>query len=205
VTNNTPSFVLASRSPRRKTLLSELGINFEVYPSNIEEVHDNTLEPEKLVVELSRQKASDVSNQFHDKIIIGADTLVVLDGKILGKPKDEDHAVDMLWQLSGRTHTVFTGVTLIRSSLDAEISFTERTDVTFFDLSEEQIDYYVSSNPPLDKAGGYGIQDWEARFVETFSGCHDNVMGFPIKKFKEVISTPAFRRTFGVENWFGKE
>lgn len=91
----------------------------------------------------------------------------------------------MLWQLSGRTHTVFTGVTLIRSSLDAEISFTERTDVTFFDLSEEQIDYYVSSNPPLDKAGGYGIQDWEARFVETFSGCHDNVMGFPIKSSKK--------------------
>lgn len=205
MTIDTPPFVLASRSPRRKVLLENLGINFNIYPSNIEEVLNDTLTPNKLVVKLSHQKASEVAIQFPEKIVIGADTIVVLDGEILGKPIDEKHAVDMLRKLSGQTHSVFTGVSLIQLSQEAEISFCETTEVTFFKLSEKQIDSYVRSNPPLDKAGGYGIQDWEARFVKSFSGCHDNVVGFPTKKFKEVLTEPRFKESFDVDNWFGKE
>ncbi|HIC51492.1 MAG TPA: hypothetical protein EYO96_02435, partial [Candidatus Marinimicrobia bacterium] len=107
MTIDTPSFVLASRSPRRKALLENLGINFNIYPSNIEEVLNDTLTPNKLVVKLSHQKASEVAIQFPEKIVIGADTIVVLDGEILGKPIDEKHAVDMLRKLSGQTHSVF--------------------------------------------------------------------------------------------------
>ena len=198
-------FILASKSPRRKTILKNLGINFKIYPSNIKEFLDGRLEPDKLVVQLSRQKARDVAIQFPDKIVIGADTLVVLDGKILGKPTDKNNAAEMLMELSDQTHTVITGVTLIQLSQEAEMSFFERTEVTFFKLSKEQIDSYVESNPPLDKAGGYGIQDWEAHFVKSFSGCHDNVVGFPTNKFKEVLSEPRFKETFDVDNWFGKE
>ena len=118
MTIDTPSFVLASRSPRRKALLENLGINFNIYPSNIEEVLNDTLTPNKLVVKLSHQKASEVAIQFPEKIVIGADTIVVLDGEILGKPVDEKHAVDMLRKLSGQTHSVFTGVSLIQLSQD---------------------------------------------------------------------------------------
>ena len=116
-------FILASKSPRRKTILENLGINFKIYPSNIKEFLDGRLEPDKLVVQLSRQKARDVAIQFPEKIVIGADTLVVLDGKILGKPTDKNNAAEMLMELSDQTHTVITGVTLIQLSQEAEMSF----------------------------------------------------------------------------------
>ena len=148
--------------------MENLGINFNIYPSNIKEFHDGRLEPDKLVVQLSCQKARDVAIQFPEKIVIGADTLVVLDGKILGKPTDKNHAAEMLMELSGQTHTVITGVTLIQLSKEAEMSFFERTEVTFFELSKEQIDSYIESNSPLDKAGGYGIQDLGSAFREMF-------------------------------------
>ncbi|MFQ6607710.1 MAG: Maf family protein [Fidelibacterota bacterium] len=198
MTDKTPPFILASQSPRRKELLKKLEIKFEVYPSNIEETLDNYQKPEIIAEDLSRQKANDVAIHFPDKIVIGADTIVVIDHEILGKPTDHAHAVKMLRRLSGRTHEVYTGVTLVRLSRNAEFSFSERTEVTFHTLSTEEINAYVKSNPPLDKAGGYGIQDWEAKFVDTFSGCRDNVIGFPLQKFNDYITSSVFSDTFGL-------
>ena len=189
--------ILASASPRRKQLLELAGFEFEIWPSDKEEVITKKI-PEEICVELSKQKAIDVAssirtyNDLHkdlttetDILVIGADTIVVKDGSILGKPKDEDDAFSMLKLLSGNTHSVFTGVTFVFSGIDGrvgEYSFYEETKVSFYPLDDEDIKNYVASGDAMDKAGSYGIQTGAATFVRSIEGDYYNVVGLPIAR-----------------------
>lgn len=171
-------WVLASSSPRRQELLKLLLADFEVIPSEVDESARIAEAPEEVVVRLAREKASLVRRHRPEACVIGADTLVVCDGKILGKPTSDEQAKTMLRTLGGRTHQVLTGVCLLH--LDKAFVQRSRTDVTFCDLTEQEIADYVRSGEPLDKAGAYGIQGLGARFVERIDGCHFNVVGLPV-------------------------
>lgn len=182
-------FILASGSPRRKQLLEQLGVFADVIPSGVSEQIEETLPPGKLVEQLAHRKAAHVyaENQPADAMILGADTVVVLDDHILGQPEDQDDATRMLKSLSGRSHYVYTGVSLIRTDSDSNISvgktFHERTLVHIAQLSGSEIRSYVESGSPLDKAGGYGIQDdWGALFVSGIEGDYYTVVGLPLHK-----------------------
>lgn len=174
--------ILASASPRRKELLEQVGIQFKVVKSSVEEVITET-EPDKVVMELSRQKAEDVAaglNDRKDRIVIGADTIVFCQGKILGKPKDESDAFAMLEGLAGKSHSVFTGVTLLIG--DRMISFAEETKVNVKDMTHEEIRRYIATKEPMDKAGSYGIQGRFAAFVSGIEGDYNNVVGLPVSR-----------------------
>jgi septum formation protein len=172
--------ILASGSPRRKEILEQVGISFEVMKSDVEEVITKT-DPAEIVMELSRQKAEDVFGKLDDPaIVLGADTVVAYDGKILGKPEDEEDAKAMLRMLSGKKHSVFTGVTLV--SKKGIESFYEETLVEFYPMNEEEIEAYVLSGEPMDKAGAYGIQGKAAAFIKGIQGDYYNVVGLPIAK-----------------------
>jgi septum formation protein len=176
--------VLASASPRRQHLLKQIGINFIVHPSGVDENVLDSGSPEEYVVKLSKLKALDVSKNYKDAIIIAADTIVVLGDEIINKPSDEIEARKMLKKLSGRTHRVYTGFTILDSSTGRSVSDFEVTEVTFRELDDDEICEYVASGSPLDKAGAYGIQDdYGAVFVEKINGCFYNVVGFPLTKF----------------------
>ena len=173
--------ILASGSPRRKELLEMFRLeNLHIIPAQGEEVPHPELSPDKLVRELSRCKAAEVAalHAEADDVVIGADTVVVLDNTVLGKPKDTADAKRMLSALSGRAHTVFTGVTVIRG--DTVLSHAERTEVHFRPLSEDEIDRYIATGDPMDKAGSYGVQGYAALFVEKLEGDFFNVMGLPL-------------------------
>jgi septum formation protein len=164
-------------------LLRQIGRDFEVRESGVDEGLYNGQGPERYVGNLSEQKARAVARSYTDAIIIGADTIVVVDGEVLGKPVDRGDASRMLATLSGRTHDVYTGITLIDCPSGHIASAVERTAVTFRPLSEEEIDEYVASGSPMDKAGAYGIQDDRgAVFVERVEGCFYNVMGLPLSR-----------------------
>lgn len=174
--------ILASASPRRKELLEQIGIQFKVVKSSVEEVITET-EPDKVVMELSGQKAEDVAaglNDRKDRIVIGADTIVFCQGKILGKPKDESDAFAMLEGLAGKSHSVFTGVTLLIG--DRMISFAEETKVNVKDMTHEEIRRYIATKEPMDKAGSYGIQGRFAAFVSGIEGDYNNVVGLPVSR-----------------------
>ena len=176
--------ILASASPRRRELLSYV-CEFEVRPTDCDESCD-IASPEEFVRELSRRKALACAAEAGD-IVIGADTVVAIDGEILGKPKDAEDAKNMLRKLSGRTHSVFTGVTVVK---DGEAhTFAERTDVTFFELSAETIDRYVASKEPCDKAGAYGIQGKGCLLVEKINGDYFNVVGLPVARLSRLLNT----------------
>ncbi len=175
------SIVLASASPRRKKLLQQLGFELTIDPSSVEEVFDESIEPSLMACNLAGQKAEEVAGRHPDKIVLGADTIVVLDGLMLSKPMDEEDAKAMLRLLSGRSHHVWTGVSLVRRSTDTHISFAECTEVHFAALTDHEIDAYVASGSPLDKAGAYGIQDdWGAVFISGINGDYYNVVGLPL-------------------------
>lgn len=194
---NNYKIVLASASPRRKELMELAGFEFEIWPSKKEEVVTSK-KPSEVCKELSKQKALDVAgsiktyNENHEDIttkqdilVIGADTIVAVDDEILGKPADEKDAVSMLNKLSGKTHSVFTGVTFVFMSKDGrvgEYSFADETKVTFYELANEEIQSYVDSGDPLDKAGAYGIQTGAAIFVKGIEGDFYNVVGLPIAR-----------------------
>jgi septum formation protein len=176
--------ILASRSPRRIHLLHQIGLSFTVQESGVDEHISDGIAPEEVVRRLSLEKASRVAERLHDGIVIGADTIVVLDGKILGKPSSKGEAISMLSQLGGKTHTVFTGFALIDVESQKSYVDYEKTEVTFRRLSNEEIESYVESGSPMDKAGAYGIQDdFGAVFVERINGCFYTVVGFPLSKF----------------------
>ncbi len=183
ITHRAP-IILASTSPRRIRLMQQIGIPFTSQESGVEEKIGDGIPPEDVVRGLSKEKAERVAASLKKGIVIGADTIVVLDGAILGKPQSEDEAAGMLARLSGRTHTVFTGFALIDvESKKTYIDF-EKTDVTFRHLTTEEIAGYVRSGSPMDKAGAYGIQDdYGAVFVERIDGCFYNVVGLPLSKF----------------------
>lgn len=172
--------ILASGSPRRRELLEMLNVeNLEIIPAKGEEAPHPELSPAELVKELSRCKAAEIAPAGEeDTVTIGADTIVVLDGKVMGKPADEADAVRMLRSLSGRSHTVYTGVTVIRGS--ALLSRAEKTTVHFRSLSEREIEAYIRTGEPMDKAGAYGAQGYASLFVEGLEGDFFNVMGLPL-------------------------
>jgi len=180
--------ILASGSPRRKQLLGDLGLGFDIIPSDYDESdHPYQGISEDYCCELAHLKGGTVSLRFPQSIIIGADTIVVLGDEVMGKPADKWEAHAMLEKLSGNTHQVYTGVSIQQKSSGLDHLFYERTDVTFNQLSVEEISYYVDNFPPYDKAGSYGIQDWSVIFVEKIKGCYNNVVGFPVFRFyKEV-------------------
>lgn len=172
--------ILASKSPRRKELLSEMGITFDIYSKEIEEHLDPDVEPARAVEKLAEEKAQAVFDECWDAIVIGADTVVCVDHEILGKPKDREDARRMLEKLSGSTHQVIGGVALL--SKEKRIVFSCVTTVHFYELSEEQILAYIDSNEPMDKAGAYGIQGLGKQFVEGIEGDYFNVVGLPVSR-----------------------
>lgn len=182
--------ILASASPRRRELLLQIGLQFEVIKSDCEEKIDSSL-PEEVVCELSKQKAQNVWERLQDStaMVIGADTVVAFEGKILGKPKDEEEACSMLRMLSDRTHQVYTGVTLCYTVGNEMRShtFCEKTEVTFYPMSEKEIRDYAATGDPLDKAGAYGIQGRCAAHIKAVSGDYNNVVGLPIGRLYQEL------------------
>lgn len=174
--------VLASASPRRKELLNQVGLRPVIEPSGIDEKITTTI-PREAVIELSRQKAEDVAiKQLPGTIVIGADTVVAADGKILGKPGSHEEAFEMIQSFQGKTHQVFTGVTLIFCKEKENItrSFAEQTDVHVYPMTQEEIRFYAESEEPMDKSGAYGIQGRFAAFIKGIDGDYNNVVGLPV-------------------------
>jgi septum formation protein len=180
--------VLASASNRRAALLKQAGICFEIDPSSVHEEFNNNSSPKKIVRKLAKEKGIDVAGRHSHALIISADTIVVIGGKKLGKPENENDARRMLKLLSGCTHQVYTGVFVAEigttGTIIKDFSFAERTNVTFSSLNESEIDHYILGGSPFDKAGAYGIQDdTGSLFVKKISGDYNNVVGFPLNSF----------------------
>ncbi|MBQ8319004.1 MAG: septum formation protein Maf [Lachnospiraceae bacterium] len=207
------NIILASQSPRRKELLAQAGFEFEIVTSDVEEVITDT-KPEQIAESLSRQKACDVYNKIvkekgmeyaRNSIIIGADTIVAVDDKLLGKPKDKEDAADMLRLMSGRSHQVYTGVTLVVGDIESVdstdeatqnyLSFNQCTEVEFYQISEQEIEEYLSREAGCkgqlgweDKAGAYGIQGTVgAKFIKGIRGDYNNVVGLPIARLYQEL------------------
>jgi septum formation protein len=178
-------WILASASPRRRELLASLGLHFDVVPSGAEELHDHARPMASLCEANAAAKARDVSLLHPDAVVIGADTLVGLEGKLFGKPADAGEARRMLAELSGRTHEVITGVCLAHRGRGREEIFSDRTLVTFRELDSAAIAEYLAAAHVLDKAGAYGIQERGELLVERIAGSFSNVMGFPVERFQE--------------------
>ncbi len=182
--------ILASNSPRRRELLQNSGFEFDVRPSGIEETRLPGESPEDFTRRLARDKALDVARQSSPgNLVLGADTVVAINGEILEKPADADDAARMLRTLSGRAHRVITGVCLVRAPENVLACTHETTSVTFRSLTEDEIDSYVASGEPFDKAGGYAIQGLASRFVNRIEGCYFNVVGLPIPLVYEMVKT----------------
>tara|TARA_Y100000588_G_scaffold10533_1_gene11618 strand:+ start:45 stop:620 length:576 start_codon:yes stop_codon:yes gene_type:complete len=177
------SVILASKSPRRENILKQIGIDFEIIPSNICENAELNLNPRKFVQYWSGKKAKVISKKNKDKIVIGADTIVYFKGKIIGKPKDKEESYKMLNNLSGKTHKVFTGVSIVYEEKNILRTFCQMTKVTVRDIPKNDILYYIDNYYTLDKAGSYGIQDWFSIWIKKIDGCYYNVMGLPLSKF----------------------
>ena len=202
--------ILASASPRRKELLEQIGAEFVICPAKGEEVITEA-DPSAVVMELSRQKAEEVAygvliyNEQHadlatpqDILVIGADTVVAYENQILGKPKDEEDARRMLTMLSGKTHSVYTGVTFVfidKEGRTGEHCFFENTDVCMYPLKEEEIDRYIQSGDPMDKAGSYGIQGRFAIHIKEIRGDYNNVVGLPVARLYQEL------QKLGVSIW----
>ncbi len=180
--------ILASNSPRRKELLAGIDVNFDVRViPDIDESYPASLPTKDIAEYISRKKATVYRQQMaSDELIITADTIVVLDSEVMGKPHDEADASRMLHELSGRTHQVITGVTL--TTIDRQQSFSVETDVTFKSLTDEEINYYIQHYKPFDKAGAYGIQEWIGHIgVTALKGSYFNVMGLPVQRIYEAL------------------
>ena len=181
--------ILASGSPRRRELMAGLGVNYEVrILPDVDESYPDTLQGEEIPLYIAKEKADAYIPMMQpDELIITADTIVWLDGKVLGKPRDREDALQMLRTMSGRTHKVFTGVCI--TTTDWQRSFTAQTEVRFATLSEDEIIYYVDKFKPMDKAGAYGVQEWIGFIgVENISGSYYNIMGLPVQKlYRELL------------------
>lgn len=179
--------ILASQSPRRRELLSLITEDFRIIPAKGEEILPENISPENAVLTLSEKKADEIFAEHKDELILAADTIVAIDGKILGKPRDENDAFSMLKTLSGRAHEVFTGVCAVFPNGEKE-RFFEETKVLFYPLSDEEIKAYIKTGEPMDKAGAYGIQGKGALLVKRIDGDYYNVMGLPVAKLSRVIA-----------------
>lgn len=172
--------ILASASPRRKQLLEQAQLKFSVSTNTVDENVAETLFPNQVVETLALRKANDVFSAHDDCVVIGADTIVSINGIILGKPKDESDVTEMLQLLSGNDHDVYTGVAII--SKEKTIVFHEKTVVTFWELTESEIEAYLATGEPFDKAGSYGIQGIGSLLVKKIQGCYFNVVGLPLAR-----------------------
>lgn len=192
-----PELILASSSPRRAELLSMLGLSFRVVPADVSEELLPDEGPEAHAERLSREKAARVREDHPDALVVAGDTIVVLEGVILGKPENEDAAVGMLMTLQSRTHTVVSGIAV--ASPGEEIrSAVECTDVTFREVDEEEVRAYVDTGEPLDKAGAYGIQGLGASLVRGVTGDYFTVVGLPIPALLRVLESVGWSYAFGV-------
>lgn len=182
-----PEIVLASQSPRRQELLKHVFFSFLTIPSDADETLPEGLSPQECVVEISRRKVDDVVSRVSaGAMVIGADTIVVLDDRILGKPRNEQEAHEMLQSLSGRTHQVYTGIVIVQDK--KIVTGYEVTDVTFREISESEIDGYIQTGEPMDKAGAYGIQEKGAFIVEKIHGDYFNVVGLPLCRLGKMLA-----------------
>jgi septum formation protein len=173
--------ILASSSPRRQYLMKEAGFTFAVEKPDVEESFPSEMPVEQVAKYLAEKKAEYFRPNIHNEIIVTADTVVILDGRILNKPQDRNEAIAMLTALSGKTHLVMTGVSIV--SKEKEESFDDTTEVTFVNLTAQQIEFYIDNYKPYDKAGAYGAQDWIGMVaIENIKGSYFNVMGLPIHK-----------------------
>ena len=186
---NKMDIILASASPRRKTILSQIGIQFTIMKSNTLEDFSLNLPPEAFCEHWAREKAKDIAKNHPNSLIIGADTIVVLDKRILGKPQNREQSISMLKSLSGRTHEVLTGVSFIHLDSNYDITFNESTLVSFNTLNNHDIYNYIDIYKPYDKAGSYGIQDRFSIHINKITGCYYNVMGFPISTFHRKLKS----------------
>jgi septum formation protein len=185
--NDPAPLILASQSPRRRYLLQRAGLVFRVVPSRVDESAVEETEPAALVRLLAEKKALEVSDRHPDCWVIGADTVVRIDERILGKPGSDAEARRMLERLSGRTHEVFTGYCIVHRNRERRISDTVVTDVTFKRLSEKEIDWYIHTGEPFDKAGAYAIQGLGTFLVRSIHGSYTNVVGLPVSEVLEVL------------------
>lgn len=186
--NESRKIVLASQSPRRRELLGRFISDFEVITDNSEEVIEEGIAPEEICQKLAMQKAENVAARAsEDAIVIAADTIVFIDGKILGKPVNEEEASEMLHRLSGREHHVCTGIAVIDNKKNRRANDFERTTVYFKPMTDGEIDRYIKTGEPMDKAGAYGIQEIGALFVEGLRGDYFNVVGLPLCKLSQIL------------------
>lgn len=181
------NIILASNSPRRREILENAKVRFSVKGSHINEIIKDNESPEETVMRLAYEKALDISKDNKDALVIGADTIVVINDTILGKPKDEQQAYDMIKLLSGKTHYVITGFALINLSLDKKVIDHQISKVTFKELSNDCIKDYIQTKESLDKAGAYGIQGYGALLVNNIEGDYFNIVGLPISKISDCL------------------
>ena len=181
-----PPIILASKSPRRQELLQLMGIDFTVVLKDVDESYPSNLSPSEIAVYIAEKKIREFDEVIKDEIVITADTIVLLEGKILGKPKNEDHAFEILSDLSGKRHEVITAVSLLK---DHQIkSFFEVSEVFFKPINSEQIRYYISNYHPMDKAGAYGIQEWIGLVaIDKIIGSYSNIMGLPTHRLYQEL------------------
>jgi septum formation protein len=184
---NNYKIILASKSPRRKELLAGLNLPFEVIVHEVDEIFPDDLPLEAIPVYLAKLKAEPFINELKsDTLVITADTIVWIDGVVLGKPNDYQHAAEMLRQLSGKKHVVVTGVCL--TTKEKQVAFSASTDVWFKNLNNDEIDYYLKNYQPYDKAGSYGVQEWIGYIaIERIEGSYFNVMGLPVQRLYEEL------------------
>lgn len=188
--------ILASGSPRRKELLEQLGLSFDIILSNADESLPNFTTPEEAVKELAYRKAKDVAERVKNALVIGADTLVVCDQKVLGKPENEDDAVQMLTHLQGRSHHVVSGIALIeviKGEMKRIHAEAKKTTVWMLPLSLDQIEWYIRTGEPLDKAGAYGIQGIGACFIDRIEGCYFNVVGMSLSLLNQMVQQMGYQ------------
>jgi len=182
-------FILASASPRREDLLRSVGLKFKIIPAHVDETGLAGERPRAHVRRLSRDKASVIARQYPEAIVLGADTIVVIDGLILGKPKSKKQAREMLERLSGRRHTVFTGFTLMHTRLRITETRVVQSAVQFKVISPAEMDWYVAGDEPYDKAGGYAVQGMGAYFIKAIRGSYTNVIGLPLCEVLEEMKS----------------
>jgi septum formation protein len=188
--------ILASASPRRRELLEHMGLSFDVFPTDVAETESIEAGPDGMVVFNAALKADFLQERFPDSLMLGSDTTVAHEGIALGKPKNRDEASLMLKRLSGKTHTVYTAVSLRWWAESFILDFVERSEVTFKELDEMIIERYHDIVNPLDKAGAYGIQEGRELIIDTVAGSVENVMGLPIQKLSKVFKEQEFNFLF---------
>ena len=189
------NIILASNSPRRRKLLENIGLRFDVVPDNTPEPKDESMQPFELVMFLAKFKGDNVASSVtDDSLIISADTVVAINGEILGKPHSRDEAFEMLSKLSGNTHCVYTGVYVLDKSTGKSVNFYEKTEVSFKSLDIDEINDYINTEEPMDKAGAYGIQNIGSIFVEGINGDYFNVVGLPVCSLCKLL-----KENFGIK------